>query len=194
MCSERRHALLVSAVWACAGGLMLMYFALFAFCAINRLAQPLEELTYGESWLLDGARQVARGEGLYAAPDSVPLMQIAYTPIYYFLVGGLQRAFGDSGYTLGRLVSLVATLLGAGALSASLRKLTGRWSFGLLGAGLFLTQNLTLLLWSSQHRVDPLALGLTLVGLALFSHGQVAPSAVLFVLAFFTKQTYVVAP
>jgi hypothetical protein len=194
MGSERRYALLVPALWACAGGLMAIYLVLFALASANRLAQPLEELTYGESWLLDGARQVARGEGLYAPADQVPLMQIAYTPLYYLVVGGLQRVFGDSGYTLGRLVSLAATLVGTGALAASVRRLTGRWPFGLLAAGLFLTQNLTLLLWSSQHRVDPLALGLTLVGLAFFTHTRFTTAAVFFVLAFFTKQTFVVAP
>jgi hypothetical protein len=171
-----------------------MYLVLFVVSAASRLSQPLEELTYGESWLLDGARQVARGEGLYAPADQVPLMQIAYTPLYYVLVGGLQRLIGDNGYTLGRLVSLIATLVGASALAASLRRLTGKWLFGLLGAGLFLTQNLTLLLWSSQHRVDPLALGLTLLGLALFTYGRLTSAAVLFVLAFFTKQTFIVAP
>src|SRR5438105_789099 len=106
MGSERRGAVVVTAVWTCAGGLIAMYLVLFVLCAANRLAQPLEELTYGESWLLDGARQVARGEGLYAAADQLPLMQIAYTPLYYTLVGGLQRLVGDHGYTLGRLVSL----------------------------------------------------------------------------------------
>ena len=186
--------MVATAAWACAGGLIVMYLVLFALTAASRLAQPLEELTYGESWLLDGARQVARGEGLYGPPDHVPLMQIAYTPIYYVVVGGLQRLFGDHGYTLGRLVSLGATLVGAAALTVSLHQLTRRWLFGLVGAGLFLTQNLTLLLWSSQHRVDPLALGLTLLGLALFTCGRAELAAVLFVLAFFTKQTFIVAP
>lgn len=194
MCSDRRGAVLLGAAWACTAGLIGIYLLLFVVCSANRLAQPLEELTYGESWLLDGARQVARGHGLYAPADQLPLMQIAYMPLYYALVGGLQRVFGDSGYTLGRLVSLIATLAGAAALVLSVRRLTRRWLFGLLAAGLFLTQNLTLLLWASQHRVDPLALGLTLVGLALFTYGRNGAAAVLFVLAICTKQTFVVAP
>jgi hypothetical protein len=194
MCAERRGDALLVAAWVCAGGLIVMYLVLFVVSSAERLAQPLEELTYGESWLLDGARQVARGEGLYAPADQVPLMQIAYMPVYYALVGALQRIFGDSGYTLGRLVSLVATLSGAFAVTLAVRRITARWLFGLLGAGLFLTQNLTALLWSSQHRVDPLALGLTLVGLALFTHGRPTAAAVFFLLALCTKQTFVVAP
>jgi hypothetical protein len=195
MWSERhRNHAVAAAVWACVAGLIAIYLVLFVLCAAGRLARPLEEFTYGESWLLDGARQVASGEGLYAAPDHLPLMQFAYTPLYYVLVGALLRVFGDSGYTLGRLVSLSATLLGALALVWSVRGLTGRWILGLLAAGLFLTQNLTVLLWSSQHRVDPLALGLTLLGLAFFTEGRYRSAAVLFVLAFFTKQSFVVAP
>jgi hypothetical protein len=167
---------------------------LFALCAAGRIARPTDEFTYGESWLLDGARRVALGQGLYAPADQIPMMHIAYTPLYYVIVGGLQRALGDSGYTIGRIVSLVATLGGATALAWSVKQLTCRWSFGALAAGIFLTQNLTALLWAPMHRVDPLALGLTLFGLALATSGRMSLAGVVFVLAFLTKQTYVVAP
>jgi hypothetical protein len=181
-------------LWALVAGLIVMYLVLFALCAAGRLARPAEEFTYGESWLLDGARRVALGQGLYAPADQIPMMHIAYTPLYYVVVGGLQRVLGDSGYTIGRVVSLLATLGGATALAWSLKQLTSRWSIGVLAAGFFLTQNLTALLWAPMHRVDPLALGLTLFGLALATRGRTSLSGVAFVLAFLTKQTYVVAP
>lgn len=181
-------------LWVLVGGLMAMYLVLFAIGAAGRLARPADEFTYGESWLLDGARRVARGEGLYAPADQIPLMHIAYTPLYYVLVGGLQRLLGETGYTVGRVVSLVATLVGAGALAWSLKHLTTRWSIGLLAAGFFLTQNLTALLWAPLHRVDALALSLTLLGLACATGGRVSLAAVVFVLAIFTKQTFVVGP
>lgn len=171
-----------------------MYVVLFGLVAWERMARPTEEFIYGESWLLDGARRIAHGEGLYAPATEVPLMHIAYTPLYYALVGGLQRLFGDSGYTLGRLVSLVSTIAGACLLAWMIRRITSRWSYGLLAAGLFLTQNLTALLWASLHRVDALALGLTLGGLALFAAGRVSLAALVFVLALMTKQTFFVAP
>jgi branched-subunit amino acid transport protein len=195
MCSEhRRLATLSATLWVLVGGLMSMYLVLFVLCAFGRLMRPLDEFTYGESWLLDGARQVALGQGLYAAADHVPLMHIAYTPIYYLLVGGLQRFVGDNGYTTGRVVSLVATLVGTGALAWTIKSVSGRWSIGLLGAGLFLTQNMTALLWAPMHRVDPLALALTLVGLALATAGRMSIAAGVFLLALFTKQTFIVAP
>ncbi|MBV9326282.1 MAG: hypothetical protein JO352_21165 [Chloroflexi bacterium] len=194
-CSEpRRGALLPAAIWALVAGLIAIYLVLFALGVQDRLTRPLEELTYGESWLLDGARQVARGERLYAAPDRLPLMQIAYTPVYYVVVGGLQRVVGDHGYTVGRAVSLVSTLIGTLALTWSVRCVTGFWRFGWLAGGLLLTQNLTVLLWGALERVDALALGLTLVGLALYTGRHTSAAAIFFVLAFFTKQTYFVAP
>ncbi|HEY1292656.1 MAG TPA: hypothetical protein VGJ60_06135 [Chloroflexota bacterium] len=194
-CSEpRRGALVPAALWALVVGLIGIYLLLVLLTAADRLARPLEEITYGESWLLDGARQVARGDGLYASPDRLPLMQIAYTPLYYVVVGGLQRVVGDHGYTVGRVVSLLATLMGTLALAWSVRCVTGYWRFGWLAGGLLLTQNVTLLLWGSLERVDALALGLTLVGLALYTMRHTSAAAVLFVLAFFTKQTFFVAP
>ena len=101
---------------------------------------------------------------------------------------------GDSGYTVGRLVSLLATVGGAVALAWSIKGLTTRWSVGLLAAGLFLTQNLTALLWAPLHRVDPLAVGLTLTGLAFATAGRPSLAGFAFLLALLTKQTYVVAP
>jgi hypothetical protein len=195
MCPERRREAAVAAtLWALVAGLIAIYVVLFALSAAGRLASPVEEFTYGESWLLDGARRIAHGEGLYSAPDQIPLMHIAYTPLYYLVVGLVQRVVGDSGYTVGRAISLLATLVGAAALAWSLKQLTTRWSVGLLAAGFFLTQNLTALLWAPLHRVDPLALGLTLLGVALATSGRVSLAGVLFVLALLTKQTYLAAP
>jgi hypothetical protein len=121
-------------------------------------------------------------------------MHTAYTPVYYLAVGELTRFLGDHGYTVGRAVSLLATLVGTAALACSVKRLSCRWWVAMLGAGLFLTQNLTMLLWAPMHRVDPLALGFTLVGLALATRGRASAAAILFVLALATKQTYVVGP
>ncbi|HEX8966988.1 MAG TPA: hypothetical protein VF937_03850 [Chloroflexota bacterium] len=194
-CTERhRAAAVAAALWVLVAGLLALYLVLFVASAAGRLGRPLEEFTYGESWLLDGARQVARGEGLYAPADQMPLMHIAYTPVYYALVGGLLRVLGDSGYTLGRAVSLAATLVAAGALAWSLRRLTAHWWVGLLAAGLFLTQNVTALLWGPLERVDPLALAFTLIGLALCTAGRTSLGGLALLLALATKQAFVIAP
>lgn len=181
-------------LWTFLAGLIGLYVVVFALTAIGRLIRPLDEFTYGESWLLDGARRVAHGQLLYAPADQLPLMHIAYTPVYYAVVGWLLAAFGDHGYTTGRLVSLLATCVAAAALLWSVRSISRCWTVGALAAGVFLTQNVTVLLWAPLHRVDPLALAFTLCGLALASAGRVYLAALLFALAVLTKQTFVVAP
>ena len=195
MRAERQPLAAVAvALWTLIAGLIGLYLVLFALMAATRIARPIEEFTYGESWLLDGARRVAQGSALYAPANELPIMHIAYTPLYYFIVGELQRIVGDHGYVVGRGVSLVATLIGALALGWALRRLTGHTWVGLLGIGLFLTQNVTLLLWGPLERADPLALGLTLVGLALVIAQRPSLAALVFLAAVFSKQTFVAAP
>jgi hypothetical protein len=181
-------------MWVLIVGIIALYVVVFAASAAGRVLRPHEEFTYGESWLLDDARRIAAGETLYPPVDRLPLMHTAYTPIYYVVVGELLRVFGDGGYALGRVVALLGALVSAGALAWSVRRLTGGWRFGALAAGLFLTQNLTVLLWSQLHRVDTLALGFTVVGLALATAGRPTLAAPLLVAAVLTKQTFLVAP
>src|SRR5215471_19220772 len=187
-------ALVAAVLWGLVIGLIAMYVVLFGVSALQHLLRPTDELIYGESWLLDGARRVASGEGLYGPVNQVPMMHIAYTPLYYAVVGGLQRLFGDAGYVTGRVVSVLATVAGAVALAWSVQRMTSRWAYGWLAAGVFLTQNLTALLWASLNRVDALAVGLTLVGLAVFSAGRTSLAAGMFLLALLTKQTFFIAP
>jgi hypothetical protein len=185
----------VSAVlWTLVVGLLGLYLLAFVLSAGGRLARPLDEITYGESWLLDDARRVARGEGLYTSPDQLPITHTAYMPLYAVMVGMLQRIVGDAGYAPGRAVSFLAAMVAAGALAWSGRCTTGRLRYGLLAAGLLLTQNLTTLLWAPLHRVDVLALGFTAIGLALARAGRVRLSMLPFLLAFLTKQTFLMAP
>jgi hypothetical protein len=189
---EQQRPGYVAAVWAVVLALIVSYLVLFGLSAAARLPLPVE-LMYGESIVLDLSRRVARGETLYPAPDHLPLAVTAYTPLYYLLVGGLQRLFGD-GYGPGRIVSLVSALGAALALACGVRWAGACWRGGLLAAGLFLTQNMTVLLWAPLHRVDLLALCLTLGGLALATIGRTRLAALPLVLAVLTKQSYLVAP
>ena len=192
MAERDRPDCVTAVLWALAAALILAYLIASGLRVAARLVHPVEFM-YGEAVVLAIARRVAQGEPLYPAPDHLPLSVTAYTPLYYLLVGGLQRLLGD-GYAPGRFVSLVATLGSAAALAWSVRRVGGRWPGGLLAAGLFLTQNMTALLWAPLHRVDPLALALTLGGLALATGGWVRLAAVSLLLATLTKQVYLVAP
>src|SRR5207302_6137479 len=98
----------LAAAWIIVFALIVAYLIVFGLSAAARLPMPVEFM-YGESIVLDLARRVARGEPLYPAPDHLPLAVTAYTPVYYLVVGGLQRIFGDS-YVPGRIVSLVSAV------------------------------------------------------------------------------------
>ncbi len=189
----RRPPLSQAVLWGAIGGLLSAYVAVFAVNAMLRVPLPWE-LSYGESIVLQEVRHVASGETLYEPPTSLPLTVTAYTPLYYLLIGTLQRLIGDSSYTIGRIVSLLATAGGAACLAAGVRSATGRWPAGLLAAFVFLTQNLTANLWGPMHRVDTLALGLSLLGLAVAAAGDPRWAVLALLLALLTKQTYLAAP
>ena len=180
-------------LWRAVGGLIGVYLVALILSTAVRVVQPFE-LLYGESIVLEQARRIGTDQPLYPSPLDLPLTVTAYPPLYYALVGGLQRVADDSSYAVGRLVSAAAMLGSAVLLAWCVRSLVGRWSAGLLSGGLFLTQNLTVLVWSSAHRVDPLALSLTLGGLALASAGRTRVAALALVLAVLTKQSYLAAP
>ncbi len=189
---EQERPEYVTTVWVVVVALIISYLVVFGLSAATRLPLPVEFM-YGESIVLDLTRRVARSEPLYPAPDHLPLAVTAYTPLYYLLVGGLQRLFGD-GYVPGRIVSIVSALGAVLALVYGVRRAGGRWFGGLLAGGFFLTQNLTVLLWGPLHRVDLLALCLTLGGLALAASGRVQLAVLPLLLAVLTKQTYLIAP
>jgi hypothetical protein len=180
-------------LWTGSAGLMVIYLAAAGFGTLERVRNTAE-FQYGEAIVLDETRRIGLGLPLYPAPTALPLTVTAYTPLYYLLVGWLQRLSGDTGYSVGRLVSVAAMLVSAALLAWSVRCVAGRWQGGLLAAGLFLTQNLTVQLWASLHRVDPLALCFTLAGLALTTGGRTTLAAVPLALAVLTKQSYLAAP
>jgi hypothetical protein len=184
---------LCSLLWTAVAGLIVVYLAAAGLGAFERVRNAAEFL-YGEAIVLDETRRISLGQPLYTAATGLPLTVTAYTPLYYLLVGWLQRLSGDMGYSVGRSVSVAAVLASAGLVVWSVRRVAGRWSGGLLAAGLFLTQNLTVLLWAPVHRVDTLALCFTLGGLTLATSGRTTLAAVPLALAVLTKQTYLAAP
>ncbi|MBV9355838.1 MAG: hypothetical protein JO023_09955 [Chloroflexi bacterium] len=191
--SPDRDRLVDTVLWGATAGVVIVYAVVFVLSAAARIPSPYE-LMYGESIVLQESRRFAMGDPLYPAPTQLPLTVTAYTPLYYVLVGTLQRFFADYTYTIGRLVSLGSTLGGALCLAFAIRRAGGRWSAGGLAAVYFLTQNMTALLWAPLDRVDPLALGLTLLGLALAADRRPLWATLPFLLAMLTKQSYVVAP
>jgi hypothetical protein len=179
-------------VWAAAAVLIGLYLVVAALSFYERVLDP-NEYMYGESIVLDETHRLADGQPLYTPPDALPLTVTAYPPVYYVGVGLLQQLSGDTGYSVGRTVSVAATIASVALIVWSVHRITGSAPAGLLGGGLFVTQNLTVLLWGPTHRVDMLALCFALSGLALATAGRSTLAAFPFALAILTKQTYVAA-
>lgn len=184
---------LASLLWTCCAGVMAVYLLVFGLNAATVLVSPLEHI-YGESIILAEVRRVASGQPLYQPLTDLPLTISGYMPLYYLLVGSLQRLTGLDGYGIGRTVSLTATLYSAGLVAWGVHGGARCWRGQFLAAGLFLTQNLTVFLWAPLHRVDMLGLALTVTGLALAARGRPIVAALPLALALLTKQTFLSAP
>jgi hypothetical protein len=151
-----------------------------------------------EGFILDQALTLARGGSIYRPLDHAPFLVGNYTPLFPWIYGLLNgpRANPES-LPLGRKLVQSSTLLAALGLLLIAGGRTRRLLPALLAPLVFLVSYETVH-WSAFVRVDLPALALTLAGLACFlsirrERGVVA-AALLFVAAFFTRQTSVLAP
>src|SRR6266852_3072654 len=101
---------MAAAWWRTACGLLLVCLPLSAAlatlsAAAYAIVQPVA-LDYGEPVVYGIALRIVRGQALYKSLDRPPFTVAAYTPLYYWLGGGLQALFGP-GFGPGRAVSLV---------------------------------------------------------------------------------------
>ena len=137
------------------------YVLAFVVVAIARLSYPFE-LEWLEGVVLEHVRRVLDGQPVYVAP-SLDFVPLNYTPLYYYVSAAVAAVLG-SGFVPLRLVSLLASL-GLLALIASLvRRETGRWSAGVLAAGLFAATYRRGGAWLDIARADSLYLLLLLAG------------------------------
>ncbi|MCS6802005.1 MAG: glycosyltransferase 87 family protein [Chloroflexota bacterium] len=152
--------------------------------------RPTEAL-YGEGIVLSQALAVAAGQPLYPPLGQPPYAVTAYTPLYYLIVALLSALTGPS-LVPGRLLSLAAFALAAFCIALAVRRQT-TWAWGMLAAFAFLAQPAATE-WIGLHRVDSLALALSLAGLVVGARGRLLPAAALLLLSVMTKQTYLAAP
>ncbi|MBP9143247.1 MAG: hypothetical protein KBF21_05605 [Thermoanaerobaculia bacterium] len=121
-----------------------------------------------------------------------------YGPVFYELGGGLLGRVGATPTLVpGRLLSLAGLALALGSAFSIGRRIAGPGSGASLVGVLAPLSFLPVLIFAPQNRVDTLAAGLALAGLAVAMRGgRVAPAlaALLFVLALFTKPTALAAP
>lgn len=145
------------------------------------------------------------GPRMYGDIHAYPYIVFHYTPLFHFVVRLIAEAGADV-LAGGRLVSVLSTLTACGAVALAGRRVLADQGFA--AAPAWLVAGLAGLLglafkpiwfWSVLLKSDALALSLSLVGFVLMQHavrskllGHVA--MVLFVLAVYTKQTFIACP
>lgn len=148
-----------------------------------------------EAFVLNQAMLLARGETIYPSIDNYPYIVGNYTPVYPLMVRVF--LFFLDGLMAGRLLTLQAGIVLAVLLGVYAGRVSRVWWSGLLPPGIFLA-TYDVAHWLPFVRVDFLAILFSVAGLLVLVFslrtGAVVAAAVLFVLAFYTKQTQIMAP
>jgi len=157
---------------------------------------PLQ-LDYAEGVVLQLTDLLRRGEPIYRDPQQFPWLVSPYAPLFpatAALLGG--------GFAAGRALALLCAVGCAVLVGCAAGRRAG-WGAGLTAATVFVASPL-FLNWAPLDRVDLLGLLFDLGGLywvertllrespsAVGERGSIAVAAVLFALAFWSKQTFV---
>jgi len=165
----------------------------------GRIGFPLD-LEWMEGGMLVHAQRIAAGQGIYVKP-SVDFIPYLYTPLYPALLALLSFVF-HLGYTLGRVVSLLAFFSALGLLAALVvaearelpwRRRAPALLIGLVGAAAVMEAFVFTGCFFDLVRSDSLALVLEALTLWLVLRGHTWQSAAaagaVIALAFFSKQT-----
>jgi hypothetical protein len=162
------------------------FIGLFYFIALRRFGYPLP-LEWNECGVLDMMRRVACHLPLYVSPSKnyVPFL---YTPIYFYVGAALSHLTGVSFFTL-RLLSILATsgcfVLIFNLVRRNTRDLFAAW----IACGLFAALYAQSGGWFDLARVDMLYLFFLLFAIDLAQRRLLVWAAIMFVVAFQTKQT-----
>jgi hypothetical protein len=192
---------LAGALWAAVAGLLAWIFVLWGRYGIAVVAYPFGvDISEGAVW-----QQITRIPGplMYGDISRFPFLVFEYPPLYHLLVRGI-ASLGLDVLAVGRSVSLASAvvtfaLIGLVAFAAQPNlPRAARVGAGLL-AGALPACLLPVIIWSSLMRVDMFGLALTYAGIALGLHAfrrprALYPALLFFVLACYTKQTFVSAP
>ncbi|HEY8151399.1 MAG TPA: hypothetical protein VIK51_20995 [Vicinamibacteria bacterium] len=169
---------------------------LFATTDARAIAFPYP-VDYAEGPLIDQVMRLSRFEGIYPPLSGhLPHTIANYPPVYPLLQVPLAWLFGPALW-YGRALSLLGALATAALIARVLLVTTGD-RFASLAAGATFLSLPYVVAWAALVRVDCVALALSWSGLALITplaarRRSRFVAACLFVLAAFTRQSYVLA-
>jgi len=169
----------------------LSFIGLYLFTVLRRLTYPYE-LEWMEGTMLTHSIRLLEGKPLFS-PPSADFISALYTPFYHLVVAGLMKILGVHLW-VGRLVSILASLLTASLLYRIMRRENHNYLVALITSGLFLSSYRFAGAWMDIVQVDALQLSLLLLGFYLLRYYTTALwgvvlAAGVFSLAYFTKQS-----
>jgi hypothetical protein len=181
---------------------ILILFAVLAALGILghlfMLVWAQNSFTGGECVVAVHASMLVHDGTLYYDFHHYPYTVAPYTPLFYLLDAGLQKA-GLPIYTAGRVISFAAAL-GVIALGWYLTLLYTRERYSAAMCALLCASSCLLFLWGTVGQVDVLALFWALAAFYLYSRYDLLGDHTLIgagicaLLAFFTKQTMLACP
>jgi hypothetical protein len=153
------------------------------------IAFPLD-VDNSEGYLLNEAKLWAEGTSPYRDFHKPPYLVANYTPLYSLILAVPAR-LGSLSFAWGRALSTLAVIEICGVIYLILWGRTKNHYWSAVGAFLF-PSFYHVYSWGPLHRVDLLALLFAALGLlAIERKCRVAWPVILFLLAFFTRQTFV---
>lgn len=146
------------------------------------------DLEWMEGGMLVHVDRLRQGQGLYV-PPSADFIPYIYPPLYPWVLSVL----GEPSYSIGRLVSILGTLVAMGAAVAAVRQERIPWAFALAPVALYGTCYENSGAFFDLVRSDAFALGLASWAIVLVRNGRgrrLDVGALLLVLAYMAKHNY----
>ncbi|MGA2819250.1 MAG: glycosyltransferase family 39 protein [Anaerolineales bacterium] len=169
------------------------YILAFAYIAIRRMPYPFE-LEWMEGGSLVQVARLLKGQMLYVQP-SLEFVPFIYPPLYFYVSAAFAKVVGI-GFLPLRLVSFVASLASFIIIFLIVRRETRSIFSSIVAAGLYAATFHVSGAWFDIARVDALGLLFLLAGIYFVgtksAYSQIL-AGVSFALAFFTKQTFLLA-
>jgi hypothetical protein len=162
------------------------FILLFLYVALRRLHYPFE-LDRMESAMMTSIWRLAHGLPLYSKP-SLEWVAFLYAPFYFYCSAFVAKFVGLT-YTAPRIVSILAAFGSFAVIYRMVHRETGRLDAALIAAGFFASFYGLVFGWYDIGRVDMLSVFFLLLAIYCTRYHHPLVAAVIWLLAFQTKQT-----
>lgn len=175
---------------------LVIYLLFFLYNACISIVHPYQ-IDYAEGISLDRVRKLSRGISIYIDISTYPHICCQYTPVAYILYTGLAKIFGAS-LALGRSASLVTSILVGALIYGIVKENTRDRYIALISSLLFFASPFAY--FQAHVFGDIMTLGIlfSLIGIYLITRYErtkrVYFCVPFFLLAVYTKQTFIAAP